>query len=431
MEYKGPEWTIDPDANFDMAGQVQALPDFNIEDEEEDAVTSDVDLFLAKMNSPFKLMINNLPKNVTKPDLVNFVQNDLNITSAQINFSPGTPFCYIQFKNLESCAEAMDVDGQTFQGKRLQLKISPSDQGNVVRVFNTRTKNSGRPANKNRFSQLKQEPRRGGMASQQNRKRLIPEAQKHNFPVGGTIRKNRKKNTTQKNSMQQKTSAWGSGGTERPRSSQHSRNEPRRGDPTYGNDRSSGGRRGGDVRDNRRPQRFSRNDNNSGGRDNFSQNDNRRDDNNRMNKRRDYDGGRDFQNNRSGNAPAPSGRFGRNDGNDRSERSGGDRFGDDSRDNQRGNSGRRDRDPESDLNWRKMDNRMDNNGNEKLTIKRRQNRAPVTKDPDGFATSARAKPVKFINAREKTNSLKKKIAEEKSTKQKTVNRFDAFLDEDE
>lgn len=413
MEYKGPEWTIDPDANYDLAGQVQALPDFDIGSEEEDEIASAVDVFLAKMNSPFKLMINNLPKNLSKSDLVNFVQKDLNIPSAEIIYSPGQPFCYIQFPNLDSCAEAMNVEGESFQGKTLHLKISPSEQGQVVRQFNMRSKNSGSQINRNRFTQLKQD-RRGGMV--QNRRR-IPENKKHNFPVGGTIRKNRKKNT-QKNSMP-KTSAWAtSGGREQPRS-QQSRREPRRGDPTYGDDRNSG-RRGGDVRDNRRQSRFSRNDNrrdDHGGRDNFS-----RGDNNRMNSRRDY-GGRDVQNNRSG-------RFGRTDRNDRdrNERnlSGNDRWGNDGRDNQRGNSGRRerDRDPENDNNWRNMGNRMDNH-----TIKRRQNRAPVTKDPDGYSTSARAKPVKSI-ARENSMTTKKKIAEEKETKQKTRNTFDLLLDEE-
>ena len=64
----------------DLAGQVQALPDFDIGSEEEDEIASAVDVFLAKMNSPFKLMINNLPKNLSKSDLVNFVQKDLNVT---------------------------------------------------------------------------------------------------------------------------------------------------------------------------------------------------------------------------------------------------------------------------------------------------------------------------------------------------------------
>lgn len=442
MEYKGPEWTIDPDANYDLAGQVQALPDFNIESESEDEIASALDAFLAKMNSPYKLMINNLPKNLSKSDLDNFVQKDLNIPSAEINYSPGQPFCYIQFPNLDSCAEAMNIEGESFQGKTLQLKISPSDQGQVVRKFNMQSKNSGGQINKNRFSQLKQE-RRGGMQQQQNRRRTIPENKKHNFPVGGTIRKNRKKNTP-KNSMP-KTSAWAtSGGREQPRS-QQSRREPRRGDPTYGDNRNSG-RRGGDVRDNQRQSRFSRNDNNNrrddqGGRDNFSRGDNRRDDqggrdNNRMNSRRDY-GGRDVQNNRFG-------RTDRNDRNERNERSGNDRnersfndrnersdrWGNDGpRDVQRGNSGRRDRDPENDNNWRNMGNRMDNHGNEKLTIKRRQNRAPVTKDQDGFSTSTRAKPVKSI-VRENSMNSKKKIAEEKETKQKTRNAFDLLMDEE-
>lgn len=424
MEYKGPEWTIDPDANYDLAGQVQALPDFNIESEEEDEIASAVDVFLAKMNSPFKLMINNLPKNLSKSDLVNFVQKDLNIPSAEINYSPGQPFCYIQFPNLDSCAEAMNVEGESFQGKTLHLKISPSEQGQVVRQYNVRSKNSSSQINKNRFTQLKQD-RRGGMGVQ-NRRRTIPENKKHNFPVGGTIRKNRKKNTP-KNSMP-KTSAWatsGGSGREQPRS-QQSRREPRRGDPTYGDDRNSG-RRGGDVRDNRRQSRFSRNDNrrdDSGGRDNFSRGDNSGRDNNRMNSRRDY-GGRDVQNTNN-----RSGRFGRTDRNDRSDRNErnlsdrNDRWGNDGRDIQRGNSGRRDRDPENDNNWRNMGNRMDNH-----TIKRRQNRAPVTKDPDGFATSARAKPVKSI-ARENSMTTKKKIAEEKETKQKTRNTFDLLLDEE-
>jgi len=440
MEYKGPEWTIDPDANYDLAGQVQALPDFNIDSESEDEIASALDAFLAKMNSPYKLMINNLPKNLSKSDLVNFVQKDLNIPSAEINYSPGQPFCYIQFPNLDSCAEAMNIEGESFQGKTLHLKISPSDQGVVVRNFNMRSKNSGGQINKNRFSQLKQE-RRGGV-QQQNRRRTIPENKKHNFPVGGTIRKNRKKNT-QKNSMP-KTSAWAtSGGREQPRS-QQSRREPRRGDPTYGDNRNSG-RRGGDVRDNQRQSRFSRNDNNNrrddqSGRDNFSRGDNRRDDqggrdNNRMNSRRDYGGNRDVQNNRSGRF----GRTDRNDRNERNERSGNDRnersfndrnersdrWGNDGpRDVQRGNSGRRDRDPENDNNWRNMGNRMDNQ-----TIKRRQNRAPVTKDPDGFSTSTRAKPVKSI-VRENSMNSKKKIAEEKITKQKTRNAFDLLLDEE-
>jgi len=246
MEQKGQiEWTIDPDANFDLAGQVQALPDFNIEDEEEDEDTSAVDVFLSKMNSPYKLMINNLPNNVPKTDLVTFVKNDLNITSAEIQYTPGHTYCYLQFPNLESCTEAMDVDGQSFQGKTLKLKISSSEQTSIARNANVRSKNSGHP-NKNRFTQLKQE-RRGG----QNRTRRIPESTKHNFPVGGTIRKNRKKNI-KTNNKTQKSNAWGSSsGSQQPRSQNR-----RRGDPTHTD------------RDNRGNMRNNRNDNRNDNRNN-------------------------------------------------------------------------------------------------------------------------------------------------------------------
>jgi len=409
-------------------------------------------------NGPYRIMITNLPQNITKASLESELSKTYKITAA-IQFRAGQHYCFLKFNNRSHCLESTSLFGARIHGAAVKLKVNPNDQQAEIRRANTAASNSrGKSSRANlsgssgiRFKNLT----RDGTSSR-------GPAQKHRHPVGGSIRKTKRSSNRNNQSshipiqkpMPKPSNPWNSESrtqtksdykilprgkqpTSTPTNSRFSRTNasnvssaPSRRDTGREDTRES--RAAPPRRDNFRDRRNDRRDNDSDG---FG----------RRNDRRDNDrSGRD--NDRGGRDNDRSGRDNDRGGRDRED----DAFNFRNRENRSARSGdtaqrgtkMREEDGRADdaMNWRR-------GGTTKTTIKRNTNPPPhaVTSDSSPATSSARPRvdrrdPVRepesnfsrraMNSTQRKTNPRKEKEEEAEKSKNRFTNKF-ALLDEED
>jgi len=221
-----PNWAeVDGEAEMDYGTRPGLLPDLGpkIGGSADDPVLSAVPEtndpavrnFLNSLpnNGPYRIMITNLPQNITKESLESELSKTYKITAA-IQFRPGQHYCFLKFNNRSHCLESTSLFGARIHGAAVKLKVNPGDQQAEIRRANTARNNSSGHSRATlsgstggRFKNLT----RDGTSSR--------ETKKHRAPVGGSIRKKRSNRNNQSSSHSKPpTNPWNSESRTQPKS---------------------------------------------------------------------------------------------------------------------------------------------------------------------------------------------------------------------
>lgn len=165
-------------------------------------------------NGPYRIMISNLPQNITKESLESTLTTEYRIT-ATIRYKPGVPYCFLNFDNRNHCLESTSLFGARIHGAAVKLKVNPSDQQAEIRRANTASRNSGSSratlsgSTGGRFKNLARDSSGTSLR-----------ATKHRHPVGGSIRKKRSNARNNQSSSQSKphTNPWNNESRNQPKS---------------------------------------------------------------------------------------------------------------------------------------------------------------------------------------------------------------------
>lgn len=175
--------------NYDL-GPNLPLPKLSNLQEEEEQTIEPLDpaakAFLSKIPNhgpPYKIMLVGLPLSLTKSDLVTFL-SEHQIPNTKLDFTPSQGYCFMTFSSRNACASCVNLKNKRIQGKVLSMKLSGSAQQAELRKQNRSTA-TGMKGGDQRFKSLRQGD------SMRNKPRRPN--QKHNHPVGGSIRKARGK----------------------------------------------------------------------------------------------------------------------------------------------------------------------------------------------------------------------------------------------
>jgi len=217
MQTGEPNWAaVDGEAEMDYGTLPGLLPDLGPkvgveEDPALDALDLDIDTsnpavrnFLNNLPStgPYRIMVTNLPTNITKESLESELSTTYKIT-ATIDYKSSDHYCFLKFTNRSHCLESTSLFGARIHGAAVKLKVRPSDQQAEIRRANTARNNSTRGtlsgSTGGRFKNLT----RDGTSSR--------ETKKHRAPVGGSIRKKRSNRNNQSSSHSKPpTNPWNS-----------------------------------------------------------------------------------------------------------------------------------------------------------------------------------------------------------------------------
>jgi len=165
-------------------------------------------------NGPYRIMISNLPQNITKESLESTLTTEYRIT-ATIRYTPGVPYCFLNFDNRNHCLESTSLFGARIHGAAVKLRVKPSDQQAEIRRANTASRNSGSSratlsgSTGGRFKNLARDSSGTSLR-----------ATKHRHPVGGSIRKKRSNARNNQSSSQSKphTNPWNNESRNQPKS---------------------------------------------------------------------------------------------------------------------------------------------------------------------------------------------------------------------
>lgn len=225
MQTGEPNWAeVDGEAAMDYGTLPGLLPDLGPkvgveEDPALDALDLDIDTsnpavrnFLNNLPStgPYRIMVTNLPTNITKESLESELSTTYKIT-ATIDYKSSDHYCFLKFTNRSHCLESTSLFGARIHGAAVKLKVRPSDQQAEIRRANTARNNSTRGtlsgSTGGRFKNLT----RDGTSSR--------ETKKHRAPVGGSIRKKRSNRNNQSSSHSKPpTNPWNSESRTQPKS---------------------------------------------------------------------------------------------------------------------------------------------------------------------------------------------------------------------
>jgi len=220
MQTGEPNWAeVDGEAAMDYGTLPGLLPDLGpkvgVEEDPAldalDALDLDIDTsnpavrnFLNNLPStgPYRIMVTNLPTNITKESLESELSTTYKIT-ATIDYKSSDHYCFLKFTNRSHCLESTSLFGARIHGAAVKLKVRPSDQQAEIRRANTARNNSTRGtlsgSTGGRFKNLT----RDGTSSR--------ETKKHRAPVGGSIRKKRSNRNNQSSSHSKPpTNPWNS-----------------------------------------------------------------------------------------------------------------------------------------------------------------------------------------------------------------------------
>jgi len=208
MQTGEPNWAaVDGEAEMDYGALPTMLPDLGPKvgstTVEEDPALDNLDIdtsnpavrnFLNNLPStgPYRIMVTNLPTNITKESLESELSTTYKIT-ATIDYKSSDHYCFLKFTNRSHCLESTSLFGARIHGAAVKLKVRPSDQQAEIRRANTARNNSTRRGTLSgstggRFKNLT----RDGTSSR--------ETKKHRAPVGGSIRKKRSNRNNQSSS---------------------------------------------------------------------------------------------------------------------------------------------------------------------------------------------------------------------------------------
>jgi len=224
MQTGEPNWAeVDGEAAMDYGTLPGLLPDLgpkvgsSVDDDP--ALDLDIDTsnpavrnFLNNLPStgPYRIMVTNLPTNITKESLESELSTTYKIT-ATIDYKSSDHYCFLKFTNRSHCLESTSLFGARIHGAAVKLKVRPSDQQAEIRRANTARNNSTRGtlsgSTGGRFKNLT----RDGTSSR--------ETKKHRAPVGGSIRKKRSNRNNQSSSHSKPpTNPWNSESRTQPKS---------------------------------------------------------------------------------------------------------------------------------------------------------------------------------------------------------------------
>jgi len=208
MQTGEPNWAaVDGEAEMDYGALPTMLPDLGPKvgstTVEDDPALDNLDIdtsnpavrnFLNNLPStgPYRIMVTNLPTNITKESLESELSTTYKIT-ATIDYKSSDHYCFLKFTNRSHCLESTSLFGARIHGAAVKLKVRPSDQQAEIRRANTARNNSTRRGTLSgstggRFKNLT----RDGTSSR--------ETKKHRAPVGGSIRKKRSNRNNQSSS---------------------------------------------------------------------------------------------------------------------------------------------------------------------------------------------------------------------------------------
>jgi len=224
-----PNWAeVDGEAEMDYSHRPTLLPTLGpkigsglpdtpeIDNPDIDTTDPAVRSFLNSLpnNGPYRIMITNLPQNITKESLESTLTTEYRIT-ATIRYKPGVPYCFLNFDNRNHCLESTSLFGARIHGAAVKLKVNPSDQQAEIRRANTASRNSGSTrttlsgSTGGRFKNLARDSSGTSLR-----------ATKHRHPVGGSIRKKRSNARNNQSSSQSKphTNPWNNESRNQPKS---------------------------------------------------------------------------------------------------------------------------------------------------------------------------------------------------------------------
>jgi len=227
MQTGEPNWAaVDGEAEMDYGALPTMLPDLGPKvgstTVEDDPALDNLDIdtsnpavrnFLNNLPStgPYRIMVTNLPTNITKESLESELSTTYKIT-ATIDYKSSDHYCFLKFTNRSHCLESTSLFGARIHGAAVKLKVRPSDQQAEIRRANTARNNSTRRGTLSgstggRFKNLT----RDGTSSR--------ETKKHRAPVGGSIRKKRSNRNNQSSSHSKPpTNPWNSESRTQPKS---------------------------------------------------------------------------------------------------------------------------------------------------------------------------------------------------------------------
>lgn len=292
-------WADVENTEMDFSAAPLPLANLPFDDDEPEVETMTQDpkvkAFLSKIpkTGPFKVMVTNLPTTISRNVLQSTIQ-DFQI-QAEVDYTPGSEYCFLVFQTREQCIESKNLVGQRIQGRPLGLKASLREQQSYQRSLNTQNKT-------NRFSNLRDRDSNYRNRNGNSQGRRV----KHHCPVGGSIRKSARNKSSSHSTISVRSSnsgnPWESNPKDRENNSYKILNRTNKRDPTMDSKPSRFERerredrgprsRGPPRRDMRRTE---------DDRDGYNNRDNR--DFRRRNQDRDFNNWRNNDN--SGRSPAP------------------------------------------------------------------------------------------------------------------------------
>lgn len=178
------------DVDFDAAvlpdlAPLEDMPDLDFK---ATPSTPNEDRFLNKFpaKGPYKVFITNLSSGTRKSDIISKLRADFDI-NCRVDCYSDQGYAVLTFHDRNEASKSKHLINQNFLGSRIRLLVTPREQQAFSRNSSRTTK---APAQQNRFRNL-QDPRpaRKITVGRGNRGARNAPIQKHNFPVGGSIRK--------------------------------------------------------------------------------------------------------------------------------------------------------------------------------------------------------------------------------------------------
>lgn len=150
--------------------------------------TPNEDRFLKKFpaTGPYKVFITNLSNGTRKSDIISKLRADFDI-NCRVDCYSDQGYAVLTFHDRNEASKSKHLINQNFLGSRIRLLVTTREQQTFSRNSSRTTK---APVQQNRFRNL-QDPRpaRKITVGRGNRGARNAPRQKHNFPVGGSIRK--------------------------------------------------------------------------------------------------------------------------------------------------------------------------------------------------------------------------------------------------
>lgn len=178
------------DADGDVDFNSSVLPDLAPLEELGTGMPSIEDNFLSKLpgKGPYKVFITNLRRGTRKQEILTKLRADFDI-ACRVDYKENSGHAVLTFQDRNDALKSKHLVNQNFLGSRINLLVTPHEQQTFQRSILRQTK--APIGGENRFRNLQDTSRQRRIVMPAGRDRLSrpQRPRKHNFPVGGSIRK--------------------------------------------------------------------------------------------------------------------------------------------------------------------------------------------------------------------------------------------------